>query len=188
VESLLATFVGPQEQTPPAFSAAKVTGRRAYDLARAGRTVVLTPRRVEIYAVELLSYDYPLLEVDVSCGKGTYIRSLARDLGERLSCGGYVESLRRTAVGPFLVEKAVTLDVDAEFARSQVQPAGGAVAELTRAELTAADVERLRRGQGVALPDGLVGEVAVFNAAGRLVVVAAADPERRVLRPEKVFG
>jgi tRNA pseudouridine55 synthase len=96
VRACLAGFVGEIEQTPPAYSAAKVTGRRAYDLARRGEDVALAPRRVQINGIDVLAYNYPLLDVEVRCGKGTYIRSLARDVGDRLGCGGFVEMLRRT--------------------------------------------------------------------------------------------
>src|SRR5262245_19826772 len=91
VRACLAGFVGEIEQTPPPYSAAKVTGRRAYGLARRGEDVELAPRRVQIYGIDVLAYNYPLLELEVRCGKATYIRSLARDAGERLGCCGLVE-------------------------------------------------------------------------------------------------
>src|SRR5947209_7070555 len=90
VVEALASFVGTIEQVPPAFSAAKVTGRRAYDLARAGQNVDLAPRPVTIYGIDLLACAYPRLELEVHCARGTYIRALARDLGARLGCGGYI--------------------------------------------------------------------------------------------------
>jgi tRNA pseudouridine55 synthase len=188
VEEALRAFVGEIEQVPPAYSAAKVSGRRAYDLARRGRAVALEARRVRVYGIDILAYDYPRLEIEVRCGKGTYIRSLARDLGERLGCGGYVETLRRTRVGPFAAEEAVPLDADAEAARARLLPVSAAVSELPRVTLDEADVIRLRQGQGVPAigrPDA--GEVAVFDARGGLVAVARLDRERRLLRPETVL-
>ena len=101
VERALASFVGAIQQVPPAYSAAMVSGRRAYDLARQGKEVSLTPRTVVVHAIDVLGYEYPHLEIEVRCGKGTYIRSLARDLGEELGCGGFIASLRRLAVGCF---------------------------------------------------------------------------------------
>src|SRR5262249_45363855 len=89
LEACLRQFVGTIEQVPPAYSAAKVTGQRAYDLARRGREVSLQARAVQVHGIEVLRYDYPELEVEVRCGKGTYIRALARDLGARLGCGAY---------------------------------------------------------------------------------------------------
>ena len=109
----LAGFVGAIDQTPPAYSAAKVAGRRAYDLARQGQEVDLRPRKVHVYGIDVLKYEYPWLKVEIRCGKGTYVRSLARDLGERLGCGALVQTLRRTRVGLFVVEDAVPSDADA---------------------------------------------------------------------------
>lgn len=110
VEAACARFVGEVMQTPPAFSAMKVGGRRAYRLARDGQTPRLEPRPVVIHACDLVVYDWPIAELDVRCGKGTYIRSLARDLGRSLGTGGMLDALRRTAVGRFTIERAVTLD------------------------------------------------------------------------------
>jgi tRNA pseudouridine55 synthase len=191
----LEEFIGTIDQVPPAYSAAKVAGRRSYDLARQGEDVTLQPRRVEIDGIDLLAYEYPRLELEVRCGKGTYIRSLARDLGERLGCGALVETLRRTRVGPFEPGGAVALDADAATARSRLLPVSAAVAELPAVTLDPGDLSRLRQGQGVRLPDGPVAggeeaagsEVAVYDAAGGLVAVAVVDPARRLLRPEKVL-
>jgi tRNA pseudouridine55 synthase len=189
VAACAAGFVGTLDQVPPAFSAAKVTGRRAYDLARAGRDVTLAARRVTVYGIDVLAYDYPRLELEVRCGKGTYVRSLARDLGERLGCGAYVAALRRTRVGPFVAGDAVPLDADPAAAQARVLPPGLAVAELPRVVLPPGDVERLRRGQAVPLPAGPAagGAVAVFDAGGRLAAVARADAAVGALRPEKVL-
>lgn len=103
-------LVGDILQRPPAFSAMKVDGRRAYDLARKGKLVELEPRPVRVYAIDLLQYAWPLLTLRIDCGRGTYVRAIARDLGAALGTGGYLVRLRRTRVGPFTVEDAVTLD------------------------------------------------------------------------------
>ncbi len=110
VAAACASFVGVIQQTPPAYSAMKVDGKRAYALARAGTPPTLEPRPVRIDAIELLDYDYPRLTIDVRCGKGTYIRSLARDLGGVLATGGRLTGLRRTEVAPFDIANAITLD------------------------------------------------------------------------------
>ncbi|GAH37127.1 unnamed protein product, partial [marine sediment metagenome] len=104
---VLAGFVGRIEQVPPAYSAVHVDGRRAYELARAGKAAQLRPRTVEIHAIELLAFEEGRLTVDVTCAGGTYIRALARDVGAALGVGGYCARLKRTAVGPFTVEAAV---------------------------------------------------------------------------------
>jgi tRNA pseudouridine55 synthase len=103
-------LVGAIQQRPPAFSAMKVGGRRAYKLARAGEAPEMQPRTVTVYALELLDYAWPLARIRVECGRGTYIRAIARDLGEILGVGGYLTELRRTFVGKFHVENAVSLE------------------------------------------------------------------------------
>src|SRR5262245_34951760 len=130
VRGRLDDFRGEIRQVPPAYSAAKVTGQRAYELARRGAEVALQARPVRIDEIDVLSYAWPRLELEVRCGKGAYMRSLARDLGERLGCGGLIQTLRRTRVGPFAVEEAVPLDAEAAVARARLQPLAAAVAEL----------------------------------------------------------
>lgn len=110
VEHALADFVGLVDQVPPAHSAMWVAGQRAYDLARRGRDPGLAPRPVRIDAIDILRYDFPTLEIRVTCGKGTYIRSLARDIGRSLHTGGMLAALRRTRIGAFRIENAQTLD------------------------------------------------------------------------------
>lgn len=110
VEAAIARFVGVIQQRPPAHSAVWVDGERAYALARKGRAPDLAPRAVEIHDIEVLQYAFPIVRLRVSCGKGVYIRSLARDLGETLGGGGMLTSLRRTVVGPFRAEQAIHLD------------------------------------------------------------------------------
>ncbi len=188
VEETLHGFVGAIEQVPPAYSAAKVSGRRAYDLARQGRDVVLQPRSVRVHGIDLLAYDYPHLEIEVRCGKGTYIRSLARDLGERMGCGGYVATLRRTRVGPFRVEDAVSLDADAAAAQAKLLPVAAAVGDLSAVTLADALVARLRQGQAIPADGVSADTVAIFDQRGGLVAVAHRDAANRQLRPEKVFA
>ena len=107
IRELLPEFLGDHIQTPPDFSAARVEGRRAYDLARKGVDLSLSARTVRIDAIRLVTYAWPLLTLEIDCGKGTYIRSIARDLGEKLACGGIVQELRRTRLGPFTPELPV---------------------------------------------------------------------------------
>lgn len=110
VEAACARFVGEIEQVPPAHSAVKVAGQRAYKAARRGEALELKARMVRIDAIEVVDYDWPHLTLRVDCGRGTYIRSLGRDLGRSLGTGGYLASLRRTAVGPYALEQAVTIE------------------------------------------------------------------------------
>ncbi|MFL5338824.1 MAG: tRNA pseudouridine(55) synthase TruB [Gemmataceae bacterium] len=182
IETSLAAFVGEIEQTPPAYSAAKVTGQRAYDLARRGEDVDLKPRRVLIYGIDILACSWPTLEVEVRCGKGTYIRSIARDLGDRLGCGGYVQVLRRMRVGPFSVDDAVGLDSESP----PLRPVAEALAELPHVVVSADEAVRLRQGQTI--PHDGSGEVAVFDADNGLVAIANADETGKRLRPVKTFS
>lgn len=110
VAAVVGRFVGVIQQRPPAYSAMKVGGRRAYELARAGEIVELAVRPVHVYGLEVLRYEWPCLSLRIECGKGTYVRSLARDLGASLGAGGMLTQLRRTASGGFRVADARTLD------------------------------------------------------------------------------
>ena len=122
IRALLPAFVGRIEQVPPAFSALKVAGVRAYDLARNGKAVALAARPVDVYSVSLVGYGWPFLDLEIDCGKGTYIRSIGRDLGAKLGCGGLVETLRRTRVGPFTAEQGVGIDIPPEQGRARILP------------------------------------------------------------------
>jgi tRNA pseudouridine55 synthase len=106
VEAALRRFEGEIDQRPPAFSAMVVEGRRAYRIARKDDTFELPPRKVVVHAIRLLDYAWPIARIELRCGKGFYVRSLARDLGIALGTGGHVASLRRTAVGPFTLAMA----------------------------------------------------------------------------------
>ncbi|MEA2709924.1 MAG: tRNA pseudouridine55 synthase [Phycisphaerales bacterium] len=110
IRAVLPQFIGAIQQRPPAFSALKVGGQRAYKLARSGAEVKLEPRAVQVYGIEILDFAWPLLRLRIDCGRGTYIRSIARDLGEALDVGGHLTQLRRTRVGDFAIDRVVTLE------------------------------------------------------------------------------
>lgn len=110
IEAACAKWVGDVMQKPPAYSAIKVNGKRAYALAREGQEVILQARPIRIDSIEVVSYDWPMLTIDVVCGKGTYIRSLGRDIGSEVGAGGMITELRRTRVGRFTLDDAVSLD------------------------------------------------------------------------------
>src|SRR5262249_12399677 len=155
---------------------------RAYTLARAGQEVRLGERHVEIHDVSLITYDYPRLRVEVRCGKGTYIRSLARDLGAHFGGGALVETLRRTRVGPFTVEEVVPLPADPQLARSRLLAPGAAVSDLLPIQVPSAVIDRLRKGQrvswkGAAAQANREGEVevAVFDDKNQLAAIACWD-------------
>jgi tRNA pseudouridine55 synthase len=110
VEQALLSLTGEREQLPPLYSAKKVQGVRAYEFARAGEEIELKKALINIYEMELLEYDMPRIKIRVRCSKGTYIRSLAFEIGEALNSGAYLSSLRRTRSGGFVVDRAHTLD------------------------------------------------------------------------------
>ena len=123
VREALGKQVGAIEQRPPAFSAMKVGGRRAYKLARQGEQVEIKARTVLVYSIDLLAYEWPVARIRVECGRGTYIRAIARDLGEALGTGGYLTELRRTFVGQFRAEQGVTLEtLQAEGVERHLHP------------------------------------------------------------------
>ena len=122
IREALTDFVGIIEQVPPAYSALKIDGQRAHQLARSGKVVSLDARPVRIDSARLVRYQWPFVEVEVDCGKGTYIRSIARDLGEKLGVGGLIATLRRTRVGPFAAEQGIGVDVDPEAGRAKLLP------------------------------------------------------------------
>lgn len=109
VVDLLKNMEGEQDQMPPMFSAKKVNGRRAYEAARKGEELELKPRTITIHTLELLECNIPYIKIKISCSKGTYIRSLARDIGKTLNSGGYLTELRRTKIGDYSVEKAMNI-------------------------------------------------------------------------------
>ena len=117
VEAVLPRFIGEQDQVPPVFSAKLIDGTRAYEMARAGEEVVMKPARIIIYELEILEFELPKLVLRVKCSKGTYIRSLARDVGEALESGGHLTGLVRTASGGFSVEKALDMEDIQEIMR-----------------------------------------------------------------------
>lgn len=120
LEEVAQSFTGIIQQTPPIHSAIKKDGKRAYELARKGQEIKLEPRQITIHQLELTNIDLPVVHFKVVCSTGTYIRSLANDFGERLGCGGYLSSLRRTRIGAFSVAQAQTMEAFAEAVRQHV--------------------------------------------------------------------
>ncbi|MDO8648231.1 MAG: tRNA pseudouridine(55) synthase TruB [Candidatus Peregrinibacteria bacterium] len=141
-------FLGRIAQVPPAHSAVHVGGERAYRKARQGRGVALAPRDVEISRCKILSYDFPALTLDVACGSGTYIRSLAHDLGAVLGCGAFLSSLRRTKVGAWSIDAAVT---EEDVAWSAVLPLKDVLQSFVGVPLTDAQWEDISHGRDIAL-------------------------------------
>jgi tRNA pseudouridine55 synthase len=195
IRALLPRFSGTILQVPPRFSALKVEGERAYDLARDGEAVELAARPVEVHRLELLAApDGEHSVFAAECGKGTYVRSLARDLGRALGCLGHVAALRRTSVGPFAEDRAVKLESLPETPESPASPAlllpvAAGLADLPSLTVSRADAGRLARGQAVLLRGRdaplLQGWAAVFTQGALVGLVQA---EKGELRPRRIFN
>jgi tRNA pseudouridine55 synthase len=187
LQAMLAGFTGAIMQVPPMYSAIQIEGRRLYDLARQGQQLELEARPVEIDAITLLHWQSPLLTVEIICGKGTYIRALARDLGVVLGCGAHLAALRRTAVGPLSIERAVPLTtLEPDFLARHLLPPEAAVEHLRCFTLDEMAARRVQHGLPVDQDRGTVGEVARAHASGRLQALLRYDGT--AWRPFKVFG
>jgi tRNA pseudouridine55 synthase len=154
IESLLPRFVGAILQTPPTFSAIRIAGARAYDLAREGETFKIEPRPVHVHRLELISAEPDTAVLEAECGKGAYVRAIARDLGRALGCYGHVIELRRTRVGPFSVRSAIPLDRlpdDADLMARAVLPLQAGLAEILVLPIDRSGAAILRRGQKLLL-------------------------------------
>jgi tRNA pseudouridine55 synthase len=189
IDAVIPSFLGNVEQVPPSFSALKVSGARAHELAREGKDVPLAARPVRIDAIRVRGYEWPFLDVEIDCGKGTYIRSIARDLGARLGCGGTVETLRRTRVGPFTAEQGIGLDLP----EPKLLPMSAAVAGLPQLRLDADTARRFRNGQSVRISPASgghqppeAGQLVLLDGSGELVGIGTAS--RGQVKPDIVFG
>ena len=188
VRPAVATLVGTYLQRPPDYSALKVRGRRAYDLARAGESVELDPRVVTIHAIEILAYEWPRLELEVVCEGGTYIRSIARDIGTLLMCGGIVEVLVRTRIGSFTIEDAVDPEtLSAETIARAILPPIAALGQLPSAQLSEEQLADVAKGRPVLLGLEISGEVALIAPDGALAAIGEADPLSGRIAPRRVL-
>ena len=188
VEALLPRFTGLIEQVPPRFSAVKIQGERAYDLARDGETVDLQPRQAQVDRLALVAHDGERSVFEADCGKGTYVRALARDLGRALGCLGHVAALRRTRVGPFGEAEAVVVgDLEGGEPTSALRPVETALSALPAMAVPRETAVRLMRGQPVILRgrDAPLSGKAYATCGG--VLVAVGDVERGELVPHRVF-
>lgn len=189
---VLNTFIGDIEQTPPPYSAVKVQGRKAYELARDGEPVELAPRLIHVYNLELLEWTPPEAVVDVYCSSGTYVRSLAYDLGVRLGTGAHLTGLRRTKSGQFTLRDAVPLRKlreafeDGSWYRYLI-PAAEALAEWPAIELTSEEVDLVKHGHRISRPSLSSSLARGISNQGELVALLQYDAETSEWQPKKVF-
>jgi tRNA pseudouridine55 synthase len=178
LDAALAAFVGEIDQVPPGYSALKVGGRRAYELARAGREVTLSARRVTIYEIERRRWEWPVLSFRLRCSKGTYVRALARDLGERLGVGASLRRLVRLRVGPFHLAQAVEV-AELEAGRAGlVWPADALSLGEPAGVLGQPELEHLRHGRSWRSDGRTAPQARAYVADGRFVGLLAGHGDR----------
>lgn len=171
VAKAIAQLTGSLDQVPPAYSAKRVGGKRAYEAARAGAAIALAPARVEVFAWRDVAREGPMLRATISCGGGTYIRALARDLGRLTGSAAHLSALRRVRSGPFDVANAVSLDRIREGGVA-LRPALDALPTIPHVTLDSDDAERILRGIAVARADGAPRAALVDGRSGALVALA----------------
>ena len=199
VEAALPPFVGVVQQTPPMYSAVKVNGQRLYKLARAGVEVEREARTVEIYDISVVAVDVPALTLEVECGKGVYMRSLAFDLGNALGCGAYVTGLVRTSSAGFSIEDAITLEqLEESVAADQngwlthLHPIDAVLHRLRSVTVAPQAEKYLREGQSIgvgrsASDAGYLEQFRLYSEDGRFLAIAQRDPSGNTWKPDKVF-
>ena len=194
LEAALKRFRGTLEQVPPMYSALKQEGRPLYELARQGKTVERKPRTVQLHRVELVSFNSPFFTMDVACSKGTYIRTLAEDVGSALGCGAHITALRRTAAGVFQIDQCLTLDALEEVSEVErdgfLLPLDLLVRSWPRTELSEAAAMRFRHGEAVHLPERGSGndacKTAVYERSGGFLGLGNLDGSG-VLKPHRLL-
>jgi tRNA pseudouridine55 synthase len=189
---VLEKFIGEIIQVPPPYSAVKVKGKKAYEMARQGEEVNLEPRTIQVYSLEVLEWAPPEVVIDVYCSSGTYVRSLAHDLGIDLGCGAHLVGLRRTKSGRFTLRDAVPLrrlqeSFDAGDWYRHLIPAAEALADWPAIELDPDEVELVRHGHRVPGESNEKGKARAVSQQGDLVALMEYDSETGEWQPRKVF-
>ncbi len=184
IESVVSQFRGPISQVPPMYSAIKVKGKKLYQLARQGKEIERKPRSVTIYRLDVLAWQPPDLTLEVVCSSGTYIRSLAHDLGQALGCGGHLRALTRTRIGAFCLEKSYSLeDLQALATEDRLDeallPPKAALYRMPLVRLDPTQVQAVRHGQGIVLPS-LLGEAQAVETACASKVQARDEDDQLV--------
>jgi tRNA pseudouridine55 synthase len=192
IEEVLPDFMGEISQVPPPFSAIKVSGSKAYELAREGKDVELDPRQVTIHDLQFTSYKAPDLSVEIECSAGTYIRSLAHDLGERLSTGAHLAALRRIKAGPFTIEDAIPfpkLEVGFMVDKWEryIVPAIEALPDFPIVKVSQEELDHVRHGHRIPAKPGSSGLARGVSYDGELIAIFEAVEDGTQWHPRKVF-
>jgi tRNA pseudouridine55 synthase len=193
IEAVLPQFMGEISQVPPPYSAIKVKGKKAYELAREGEDPDLEPREVTIIDLRLLNYEPPELSLEIECSAGTYIRSLAHDLGELLSSGAHLAELRRVKAGPFTIEDAVPLPkLEVGFMVDKweryVLPAADALPEFPVVQLSPEELDLVRNGHRIPAGPDSSGLARAISPDGELAAILEAVEDEGQWHPRKVFA
>ena len=193
IEEALQHFLGPQMQVPPRYSAIKIQGQPAYKRARAGEEITLEPRPIFIYSLEVIGWIPPRLALAIECSKGTYIRSLAHDLGMQLGCYAYLDALVRMRSGPFTLSESITLEqlatgIETNTAQRYLHPLDKALEQYPAITLDAETSERVKHGNTFNLSRAYSpGLARVYDPAGHFLAIASWREEQKTWQPEKVF-
>jgi tRNA pseudouridine55 synthase len=181
-------FTGEQQQIPPLYSAIRINGKRAHEIARSGSSVEMKARRVTIHRIDLIRFDFPLVTLRVSCSKGTYIRSLARDIGSRLAMGGCVTALRRLSTGGWAESLMVSMDELAVRREACMMPLSEWLRDLPKLSLPIEEGRRFLQGQRIQMNNEIEGMVQV-SSEGVMLGTAELKPglKRMVLHPSRIL-
>lgn len=185
--AVLRSFLGDSEQIPPMYSAIKVNGKKLYDLARSGVTVERQPRKITITDIQLLTAKDNTLLFDVVCSKGTYIRSLCMDIGEKVGCPAVMSFLVRTRVGQFSLQEALTVEEVGQDKERALQPVDSALQHMPLLRLTAAQAQAFRYGQSIACVSSETLPMRIYNEQGLLIGIGQGK-DNSLLVPVKVFS
>ena len=189
---LLKGYIGEIEQVPPPFSAVKKEGKKAYELARKGEEVELEPRMINVYNLEVLEWALPEVVIDVYCSSGTYVRSLAHELGEQIGVGAHLVGLRRTKSGQFTLRDAISLRrlreaFDAGDWAQHLIPAAEALGDWPTVDLTSEQLEKVRNGHRIPVDSDETGWARAISEQGDLVALIEVDEDAGEWQPRKVF-
>lgn len=176
-------------QIPPAYAAIKINGKKMYEYARAGERVERQPRPVTIHEIILKKYEYPTLKISVTCSTGTYIRSIARDIGEILGTGAYCSQLTRTAIGKFELKNSYTIESLPKVIHSRIIPMEQLVSHIPSITCSANDVAKYKQGKMGECDETIPinTSIALLDEDKKLFGIAVRETEGKILKPKKIF-
>jgi tRNA pseudouridine55 synthase len=196
IEKALASFQGVIDQSPPKYSALKYKGRRYYEIARAGKPIIPKPRKVRINSIDLIECNLPLFTIQVECGKGTYIRSLAHDIGQHLGCGAYLKNLTRTRCGPYSIKESHSLsEIDESFDQGTWNNLLHSIdSPILNWQVVIVDTETesaIRNGRSITLTGKKLNPeeyCRAYTLSGDFLAILRFIPNENTWHPEKVFS